>query len=481
MTYALNYANPTVYTAGRRTRAVRFGDRFMYLLGFLLLGYALGGRGFAYWGFKPVFVGELTLTMGVIAFCRSGQFLRVMKMTILAPLLMFAILGAMRTIPYWELYKFECIRDAAIWGFSAFAFILVGLFIARPERLALVERFYRKFCVIFLCCAPLVWLFNTLFEGSIPNFPLGDVPLIQVKGGDLCVHLSGAFGFIVAMGSSINPWIAPLLVPLNLALNLQGRAGLMSFLTASVMCVVLRPFHHRAMKVFGTMVLGFVLLWAADLHLNNHGDGREISAEFIKKSLHSVFSESDDPVLRGSKEWRLRWWTKIINYTVYGQYFWTGKGFGIDLAEDDGFKVDEFLRSPHNGHMTILAREGVPGIVLWATIHLTWLGAMANSYVRSRIKRDWKWSGLFLFLMVYYAAFLTNASFDVFIEGPMGGIWMWSVYGTGVAAMYIFKRNPEVLYIEPPVKAKKGKRKPADQMYILQPTPQMPTPQITPF
>src|SRR5205085_2751396 len=124
-----------------------------------------------------------------------------------------------------------------------------------------------------------------------------------------------------------------------------------------------------------------------------------------------VVSESDDPVLKGSKEWRLRWWRTIIDYTFYGEYFWTGKGFGINLAADDGFQVDPFLRSPHNGHMTILARMGIPGITLWFTVHLTWLFAMTMAYIRARRKRDWKWSGLLLFLLIYYAAFLTNASF----------------------------------------------------------------------
>jgi hypothetical protein len=34
------------------------------------------------------------------------------------------------------------------------------------------------------------------------------------------------------------------------------------------------------------------------------------------------------------------------------------------------------------------------------------------------------------------AAFI-NGSFDVYIEGPQGGVWFWSVIGFGVAAMRI--------------------------------------------
>ena len=31
-------------------------------------------------------------------------------------------------------------------------------------------------------------------------------------------------------------------------------------------------------------------------------------------------------------------------------------------------------------------------------------------------------------------AFLVNAAFDVFLEGPQGGIWFWSIMGFGIVA-----------------------------------------------
>jgi hypothetical protein len=34
----------------------------------------------------------------------------------------------------------------------------------------------------------------------------------------------------------------------------------------------------------------------------------------------------------------------------------------------------------------------------------------------------------------------------VVIEGPMGGIWFWSIMGIGLAALYIQRERPEVLY-----------------------------------
>ncbi|HVT89955.1 MAG TPA: hypothetical protein VHD56_13960 [Tepidisphaeraceae bacterium] len=44
---------------------------------------------------------------------------------------------------------------------------------------------------------------------------------------------------------------------------------------------------------------------------------------------------------------------------------------------------------------------------------------------------------------------MTNAAFDVFLEGPMGGIWLWCVYGAGIASAKLFKRYPDLLTPQP--------------------------------
>ena len=65
----------------------------------------------------------------------------------------------------------------------------------------------------------------------------------------------------------------------------------------------------------------------------------------------------------------------IINDTFHGPNFWTGRGFGLNLADEDGFAGNDLrgtapLRSPHNAHMTLLARAGVPGFFLWLLLLL---------------------------------------------------------------------------------------------------------------
>jgi hypothetical protein len=60
-------------------------------------------------------------------------------------------------------------------------------------------------------------------------------------------------------------------------------------------------------------------------------------------------------------------------------------------------------------------------------------------------RRETHWFGLLAFLFVYWLAFLINASFDVFLEGPVGGIWFWCVYGMGIGSVWVYRNCPESL------------------------------------
>jgi hypothetical protein len=44
-------------------------------------------------------------------------------------------------------------------------------------------------------------------------------------------------------------------------------------------------------------------------------------------------------------------------------------------------------------------------------------------------------------MFCYWLAFLVNASFDVFLEGPMGGVPFWLLMGLGFAATVVYA-NP---------------------------------------
>jgi O-antigen ligase len=141
----------------------------------------------------------------------------------------------------------------------------------------------------------------------------------------------------------------------------------------------------------------------------------------------------------------LRWWGAIINYTVFGEYFWTGKGFGINLADADGFQANEdrSLRAPHNSHMTALARMGVPGFLLWVLLQGAFGFGLLRSVLTNRRVGDANLAVVGAWILAYWVAMMVDTSFDPYLEGPQGGIWFWSLFGLGMVVIRLTSRRSE--------------------------------------
>ena len=428
---------------------------WMGVLSTSLLGYAVFGRGWAYVGVPPLFIGELMLLSGVVVLLACTPWWTILEAPPAWPLLALMIWGTVRTLPYLSVHGIDAMRDAVIWGYGTFAFIVFGCLVAAPSMLPRLLSQYCRFIRIFLVCVPVVAILQLFMGHALPRWLPTDMPsgkppldsgLVQVHLGAILAFWSTGLGRPVALPLVI-------LFTANLAMmGAQCRAGLLAFLAGFLVCVLTRP-HARAPRlVLAAAVCGLVVLAVTNVRFqvekeNPTSPGRErlLSFEQLIKTVASIASDSTEGDLDGTKQWRLDWWATIVDYTIHGDYFWEGKGFGVNLADDDGFQVDlkdHSLRSPHNGHLTILARAGVPGLLLWGLTQLGWAVAVLRFYLKSRLNHHDDWSWLFLVLLVYWLGFMINAAFDVFLEGPMGGIWYWSIYGVGLAGMWIYRRNP---------------------------------------
>jgi hypothetical protein len=165
--------------------------------------------------------------------------------------------------------------------------------------------------------------------------------------------------------------------------------------------------------------------------------GRPATLQQMVDNLLSIFGPSSDGGLEGSKQFRLAWWGEILDYTVFGKYFWTGKGFGVNLADDDGFQstVDHSLRSPHNSHVTVLARMGVPGLVLWLILQGAFGIGLMRATLSHRRAGDAQIAVLAGLILAYWVAMMADTSFDPYLEGPQGGIWFWVIFGLGLVVI----------------------------------------------
>jgi hypothetical protein len=171
--------------------------------------------------------------------------------------------------------------------------------------------------------------------------------------------------------------------------------------------------------------------------------GRPATLQQMITNLFSIFGSSSDSGLEGSKQFRLAWWGKIVDYTVFGKNFWSGKGFGVNLADDDGFQStsDHSLRSPHNSEMTVLARMGVPGLLLWVLLQGAFGIGLLRAALAHRRAGDWQLAALSGWIFAYWVAMLVDTSFDPYLEGPQGGIWFWVIFGLGLVVMSLVPRR----------------------------------------
>jgi hypothetical protein len=171
--------------------------------------------------------------------------------------------------------------------------------------------------------------------------------------------------------------------------------------------------------------------------------GRPATIQQLIDNLLSVFGSSSDRNLEGTKQFRLAWWGKIVDYTVFGKYFWTGKGFGINLADSDGFQTnaDHSLRSPHNSEMTVLARMGVPGLLLWVLVQGAFAIGLLRAILTNRRAGDMQVAAVGGWILAYWVAMMVDTSFDPYLEGPQGGIWFWVVFGLGLVVMAQLPRH----------------------------------------
>lgn len=420
---------------------------FLTFLCVCLIGYGFIGKGFAYLGVPPLYVGEMALACGLLAAAFTGGIGPALRSPLSWLMIGFAFWGFVQTVPYVGTYKLDALRDATLWGYSAFALLVVTM-LTRTGLYAAVPEVYWRWFRWLPYWVPIAGVISRLGADVMPRVPGTDIPILYFKAGDSAVHAGGIAAFCLVglahfsgrrtklMAWAEYPWWGAWLAGLVVSAS-ASRGGFLSALTAIFTVLVLRP-HTRWWKPAVVGIVFAAAFVASDVEIDL-GLERKVSAEQLLSNFRSIAGgDKEKGDLGGTRAWRIQWWTDIAHYTVYGKYFWTGKGFGINLADDDGYQGTVRglpNRSPHNVQMTVLARAGVPGLLLWSVLQLGFGIAMIRGYFRARRAGQEWWARVNLWVLAYWLAFMVNAAFDVFLEGPQGGIWFWSLMGFGMAAL----------------------------------------------
>ena len=427
------------------------GDRYLALLGIVLLGYALMGKGFAYLGLPPLYVGEIAFLSGIIVFLRTGVSVGALATPPAVLLVALMALVLARTIPFFGVYGLDSLRDSAIVIYGGFAFIVIGLLLEDAHRINIVLRHYG----VMLACLPAMfvglWL-TKYWANDIPRL-YGPVPIVDLGPSAVGTHLAGTMVFALIGYRKVSvAWVVVWLATLALVGATNRGATLAVLVPVTIAMLALR--RYRLMLATVVVTVGtFAALLTLESAIGNFEEAKDsmdrpVSAHQIVENAKSVIGQSGQQA-EGTKRWRLNWWDIIINDTIYGPNFWTGRGFGLNLADADGFSDTGDrrnprppTRSPHNAHMTLLARAGIPGLMLWVLVLASWFATMAGAILTARARGHERWVELFVFVVCYTLAILINASFDVVLEGPMQGIWFWCLFGFGLGSVMIHRTQP---------------------------------------
>lgn len=425
------------------------GRAYLFAFALLLLGYACIGRSFAELGFRTIFVGEVFLFWGLLVLLLTREWGGVFRAAPMKWLAFFLLWGLLNTVPYIGAYKLNALRDAVIWGYGIFALIVAGVVSVSPDRLRCLLDWYRRFGGFFPFVIFCVLVALNFFSSFLPLTPWSSerIPIVLVRSGEAMVHLMAilVLGLVGLRRVGGTLWHLAVVGSVFLAF-VGSRASIMVVLVtlAVVWALAWRP--RGIGRFFLIAVFAALALLAFDLNFGTTGTGRTFSLNQIFSNFVSIFFVEREAGLALTTLWRLTWWERIIDDTIFGAHFLTGRGFGVNLSQVAGmsYLVEATTRSPHSIHFTLLARTGVIGLFIWIGLQISWFLHVLRYYRAAKSRGHRTWTALFVFLIAYWLGMLANASFDVYVEGPMGGIWFWTIFGLGVAAAKLYERFPDL-------------------------------------
>ena len=336
----------------------------------------------------------------------------------------------------------DLVRDSFIFQYGWFVFILF-LFKEKLEIIWETLFFIYKWF-------PFVALLNFILQYFVPFFetvaPFGGIPILLYKNGDMGVQLLiSTLLLLYTFENKTLKWrvLLSLVIALDfLILASYSRSGIVAFL-ASMLCFIYfnKDIQLQSRVRMLIKYLPIILLVVTPIYINikvaENFQGRAVGLEQIKNNFSSIVGGTTDATSENNVVWRLVWWAKIIDYSLSSPNFFIGKGLGMNLATDDDIiTLDDSLRSPHNFHLNIMSRFGVLLFMIWMYFLIQLLRPLFKKQLQ----------GKRLLIGCIMLAFLLNASFDVFLEGPMGAFPFWTWMG-----LYLLAEDQESL-VEPVTK-----------------------------
>ena len=402
--------------------------------------YAAFGKGFAYAGVPPLFVGEVLLAALVIAALRrSTPIPRGPAVLATAVIIAIALVQLTVEVLHPAVPLVETVRGLAPVYYAAYAFAIYALLRVSEQR---VGRVPIADAVDSALARVAPWLIAVLLvlaalllvePATLPTWPTSGVPLLLTKSGDIAVALvlvAPVLRVPVAARSRVPAWLlVGMWCAAALLVTFRSRGALLALVVG---LLVARPHAVRVAK--GLLVAVSVILVLYVTGLSVEVSGREISYDAVGDAVASVLGGGSEAEIGSNyldtTNWRADWWGAIWSDVVDERMLVHGHGWGDNLALRHGVipsvAADDprALRLPHNVFFSLAGRAGVVVAVAFLAVGVLTVAAT----FRRRPGRPPP-STAVVAARGAVAAAVTTGLTDIYLESPQGGILFWSLIG----------------------------------------------------
>ena len=399
---------------------------------FLLMGYSVSGRAFAYIGIPPakLFIGDMALAAFMCfkpraIFDRWHEGLtRGGPLGVLSWILLLSILYGV-----FELVSGVLSGYPPLVAFENLVFNIYPLYLflgiwAGQHYPNLLQKWVRWFSWYLTFYGPLYIAFLDKITWTMPGT---DAVIFQQAGGGSLVLL----GILCFERRPAKYWL-PLTVGAFMLLATQVRAEWVGFLLSMTVWGILGKKMNRVVLAFG-LIGAFLLIGAmADISLPGMGSrGGDVSTrEIVGRAISSFNPElaeeysSNAMVYAGTVTWRTTWWKAIRESVVVDvPTFLFGHGYGYPLKDLVPYTKNLDIRTPHSIFYFCLGYSGAIGVVLFFSFQGSIAYLLWSTY---------KLTGQ-VFGLAFWASSLLSAFFGNSFETPFGAIPFYLIMGIAMA------------------------------------------------
>jgi O-Antigen ligase len=424
-----------------QSRAHPGAPTVLRVLGIALVLYLAFGKGFAYAGVAPVFVGELLLVTVVLAALGSDTALPRNAAAAIAALLAGVALVQLAVDRFTGADPWlESVRGVAPIYYSGLAFAVYALlrrYEARAGPTAVmraIEGASARAAPVVVVLIALLLVVRTAGGPSFgPTWPISGGPLLITKATDIAVALTIVLPALLARPAGLTTprhgrWLLVMWVAIALVVSFRSRAALGGL---AIGYAVARPSLGRAVRGLLAIAVLLVVLYVSGLTVTL-GRQRELSFRSGVDSVASLVGIDegiDNSRLTGTRNWRITWWSEIWDDVTSRRMVLHGYGWGDNLAirydvvPPGADRDPRVLRAPHNIFFSLAGRAGLAVAVGFLLVPVL---TVARSFTRrGPHDRSFAVDGA----RAGVAAAVLVAFSDVYLESPQGGIVMWTLIG----------------------------------------------------